>query len=146
MTKKTDSTLKKSIYRILDANINRLREALRVVEEVARFIVGDKKCTQDIKRCRHTVQKILSQLSIEEHQIELCRDSQNDVGKNIKSESEANRNGVEDILMANLHRAEESLRVLEEFFKIYEQDASLQCKKLRFEIYSIEKEMLKKII
>ena len=43
------------ILRIIDANANRLREALRVCEDIARFILSDKRATQEFKSLRHRV-------------------------------------------------------------------------------------------
>ena len=55
------------------------------------------------------------------------------------------RAGYRDIFEANIERVKESLRVLEEFFKLVDLKRSASFKDLRFKIYDIEKMALKKI-
>ena len=97
--------------RLIDANLNRLREGIRVVEDIFRYIYNDKQTSLKLKELRH-----LSRLDIYTDLLE-TRDVNNDVlRESIKSEQ--NREDLYSILIANFKRAQESARVLEEFCKL----------------------------
>lgn len=135
---------KKELLRIIDANLNRLREALRVCEEVTRFILNDKRYTEKIKRIRHSVFTAIRKSSkLDYSSLVSSRDSKRDIGKHTIS-NELKRGGWVDILSANMQRAKESLRVLEEFSKVLDADASLRFKRIRFSVYSLEKVLLER--
>jgi thiamine-phosphate pyrophosphorylase len=131
----------KNIYRIIDANLNRAREGLRVVEEVARFIWEDEKLSKGLKNLRHKLTKI-SRESFDQRFLLQCRDSQSDLGARGMGFYEGKREDVQGIVQANLRRTEEALRVLEEFGKIIKKRSAEQFKKLRFKIYTLEKVIL----
>lgn len=136
---------KNDFLRIIDVNLNRLREALRVCEEIARFIVEDKKTTKKLKSLRH---EILSNLKrskgLNYSSLIASRDSKYDVGKESVA-GELKRKDTCDIMSANLQRAKESVRVLEEFFKIVDRDTALRFKKTRFKIYNIERALIERV-
>ena len=128
------------ILRIIDANINRLMEGLRVIEEVARFILDDTKLTWEIKSLRGKVKEGVLLISKGDDLVSK-RDSASDVGKNMYPASEADRTGISKIITSNVKRAEEAARVLEEFGKMADKDAGRVFKSVRFELYTIEKEL-----
>lgn len=126
-----------SLYRVIDANINRLKEGIRVIEDIARYVYNDKELASKLKRLRH-------QSRIDDLQNLLCsRDSVNDVLRPTVS-SEMNRDSLESIIIANYKRAQESSRVLEEIYKIIEPERSENFKSLRYALYQLEKENLTK--
>jgi len=131
----------KNIYRIIDANLNRAREGLRVVEEVARFIWEDEKLSKGLKNLRHKLTKI-SQENFDQKLLLQCRDSQGDLGAKGMGFYEGKRKDVKGIVQANLRRVEEALRVLEEFGKIIKKSSAEQFKNFRFKLYTLEKEIL----
>lgn len=132
------------ILRIIDANVNRLREALRVCEDIARFILSDKKATQRLKSLRHKVCLAIKGLDTNKRILANFRAPEKDIGrKTIKSER--GRRGVADIFKANIKRAEESIRVLEEFSKLLKPPLSNRFKDMRFELYSLEKSIAEKL-
>ncbi len=117
--------------RLVDANLNRLREGIRVVEDIFRYVYNDKQTALKLKELRH-----LSRL---ENYIELLetRDVKNDVLRtSIKSEQ--NRTNLDSILIANFKRAQESSRVLEEFTKLISIEDSENFKYIRYELYNLE--------
>jgi thiamine-phosphate pyrophosphorylase len=132
---------KKNIYRIIDANLNRAREGLRVVEEVTRFIWEDEKLSKSLKNLRHKLTKI-SQENFDQKLLLQCRDSQGDLGAKGMSLHERKRKDIKAIVQANLRRTEEALRVLEEFGKLIKKDSAEKFKNLRFKLYILEKEIL----
>src|SRR5205823_9165020 len=64
--------------RILDAAANRAREALRVLEDYARFLVNDAFLSRELKRLRHELADALSLLPA--HWLLQARDTPGDVG------------------------------------------------------------------
>ena len=123
--------MNENYLRLIDANLNRLREGIRVVEDIFRYVYNDKQTAIKLKELRH-----LSRL---ENYIELLetRDVKNDVLRaSIKSEQ--NRTDLYSILIANFKRAQESSRVLEEFSKLISIKDSENFKYIRYELYNLE--------
>ena len=124
-----------SLYRVIDANLNRLKEGIRVIEDIARYIANDKALASKLKALRH-------QSRIDDLQnLLVSRDSVNDVLRPTV-ESEMNRNSLESIVIANYKRTQESARVLEEMYKIVDPKHSENFKSLRYALYQLEKENL----
>ena len=48
-------TRRNGLHRVLDANANRAREGLRVMEDAARFILDDGPLASELKAIRHTI-------------------------------------------------------------------------------------------
>jgi thiamine-phosphate pyrophosphorylase len=53
---------------------------------------------------------------------------------------ELNREDVADVYFANTQRCKESLRVLEEFLKLIDSDGAQEAKRLRYQLYALEKD------
>ena len=125
----------KGLYRVIDANLNRLKEGIRVIEDMARYSQNNKELSSSLKNLRHLA-KI--------HDIQALlksRDAQNDVLRpTMKSEME--RSSIDSIIIANYKRAQESSRVLEEIYKVVEPELSERFKNIRYELYTLEKENL----
>lgn len=122
--------------RIIDANLNRACEALRVLEEISRFLLEDKETSEDLKNIRH----ILNSLQDEDYAgLLTARDTEGDVGVNIKNPDR--RSGIETIFKANIKRLQQALRVLAEYCP--ENFESLE--KLRYKSYTLEKNMWDKL-
>ena len=128
-------TFDASLYRVIDANLNRLKEGVRVIEDIARYVNNDKVLASKLKELRH-------QSRIDDIQNLLgSRDSVNDVLRPTVT-SEMNRDSLESIIIANYKRAQESSRVLEELYKIVDPKLSENFKSLRYTLYQLEKENL----
>ncbi|PLY04239.1 MAG: thiamine-phosphate pyrophosphorylase [Arcobacter sp.] len=121
----------KNTLRLIDANLNRLREGIRVVEDIFRYVYNDKETSSKLKSLRH-----LARL---ENYIELLetRDIKNDVLRD-SIKSEQNRSDLYSILIANFKRAQESSRVIEEFCKLESIKDSETFKYIRYELYNLE--------
>jgi len=135
----------KQILRIIDANLNRLTEGVRVCEEIVRFILEEKKLTLAFKRLRHRISSLISSLPVSKESLTDARDVLKDVGK-ISIKPELKRKNWKDIFFANIQRIKESTRVLEEFTKLFDKRKALDIKKIRYQIYEIEKEAVRKIL
>ncbi|MDD5373965.1 MAG: thiamine-phosphate pyrophosphorylase [Sulfurimonas sp.] len=131
----TNNQLSPELFRVIDANLNRLREGIRVVEDIVRYRDNNKELAQKLKLLRHKT-KIKETLEILKE-----RDSVNDVLRST-IKSELNRSDISSIIIANFKRAEESARVLEELYKLFSAEYSENFKYIRYELYTLEKEIL----
>ncbi|HFB53191.1 MAG TPA: thiamine-phosphate pyrophosphorylase [Sulfurimonas autotrophica] len=120
---------------MLDANLNRLKEGIRVVEDIMRYRDNNKELSQKLKSLRHKAR------INETKELLKNRDSINDVLRP-STKSEQTRKDIKSILTANFKRAQESARVLEEIFKLEDVTQSENFKTIRYELYNLEKEIL----
>lgn len=126
-----------NINRIIDANINRAKEGLRVAEEVTRFILNNRVFTRELKKIRHDLDALAVDFPDSLKDLLKQRNSQEDVGKDIY-EGELKRRNLQDIFFANMQRVKESIRVLEEFSKLKDAALAVRFKKIRYRLYVIE--------
>lgn len=129
------------LYRIIDANANRAREGLRVMEDVARFALDDSTLTEIIKDLRHSLKKALDQPAIDRGLMLTSRESIHDEGRGIKTEAELKRQGVRDIAGAAGSRVGEALRSLEECVKAVGGD-SRPIEDVRYRSYDADKQLM----
>jgi thiamine-phosphate pyrophosphorylase len=131
----------RSIFRVLDANLNRMREALRVVEEYFRFISPRPQVAIKLKRLRHDLEKMERAFGPE--RLLDGRDTESDPFANRNRPEEMGRTTPLVIVSAGFKRAQEACRVLEEYAKITEfPSLSEQAKTMRFSLYALEKSFL----
>lgn len=126
------------VARIIDANLNRLTEGLRVVEDVARLALADRRLLAGIRRLRTQVGEDVRQLR---RRFIPSRQSETDPGRAARFDR-AGRKHLDDVLFANFKRAEEAARVLEEMLKLAEPKLAAKLKAVRFELYTLEKQAL----
>jgi len=128
--------MKSNNLRLIDANLNRLREGIRVVEDIFRYIYNDKDTALKLKSLRHKAR------TDNYNQLLETRDVKNDVLRS-SIKSEQNRDDLYSILIANFKRAQESSRVLEEFTKLSSIEDSENFKYIRYELYTLESVLTK---
>ena len=121
-----------SLLRIVDANLNRLKEGIRVIEDLFRYFYEDKALAYELKELRHSIRLECYK------SITTSRDIDGDILK-ISTTSEKNRKSPKDIVISNFKRAEEAARVLEEVCKSIELCDSEFFKSVRYSLYSLEK-------
>lgn len=127
-----------SAFRVLDANANRATEGLRVVEEFLRFHWQDRLLSEMCKSIRHEVSRtVVGLMSIDNRTA--CRSTETDVGVQVQGEAEYSRPALIDVALANVKRATEALRVMEEYSKLFSADAAKQFESLRYRTYTLEK-------
>lgn len=116
---------------------------MRVTEEISRFVLNSRPLTEEFKKIRHSinaaVKKGYSASSLIQN-----RDAARDPGQKIYI-NELKRSGIKDIFFANMQRAKESIRVLEEFSKLKSAALPVSFKNIRYKIYSLEKKAAKLI-
>lgn len=130
------SSMQPALYRILDANLDRAREGLRVIEEWCRFGLEEVALTE---QCKHWRQELAQW-----HHPELrsARNTPDDPGTALTHPQEAIRSSIEQVLQANFARVEEALRVLEEYGKVYRSEMASAVKQMRYEVYTLESRLL----
>ena len=138
---------------MIDANLNRSSEGLRVLEDVARFLLNDAELSQRLKSLRHDLARGTKSLSVE---LLSHRDSEHDVGhpylippreRELSMET-TSLQGLLDLVTANAKRVEESLRVVEELAKLPEVSPLLNSasfEQMRFALYPLERDLISRI-
>ena len=129
--------MQQQILRIIDANVNRISEGLRVLEDIARFVVEDEELSRQLKTIRHQLNSSVEEIGV--HVIE-TRDAVGDVGANFDVIHD--HRDLSSIVRANAKRAQEGIRVLEELSKLPELKSLLSTavlKESRYKIYALEK-------
>lgn len=125
-----------AIPRILDANLDRAREGLRVIEEWCRFALNHADYTEQLKQMRQTVAQWHTP------EIRSARDTPGDLGTALSHPQEEHRQDPQAVLQANLCRVQEALRVLEEYGKLYSSEMGTTFKQMRYQVYTLESRLL----
>jgi len=124
------------IYQIIDANLDRAREGLRVLEDWARFGLGKEKYVEKIKNFRQILGK---------NHLEVYKQSRNrveDKCKGLTHQEQIKRKTSDQIISSNSGRVQEALRVIEEFSRLHNPELSKIASEIRYEIYTIEIDLL----
>lgn len=131
--------IRSSVERIIDANLDRAREGLRVLEDMARFALDDANISGRLKDMRHRL--VLKDMASD---LLTARDAGGDTAAFLNTQEESARPDLFSVLEANAKRTQESLRVLEEMGKLLPQ--TVPFKELRFALYDVEKEMASRLL
>ncbi|MBW4617068.1 MAG: thiamine phosphate synthase [Desmonostoc vinosum HA7617-LM4] len=124
------------VYRILDANLDRAREGLRIIEEWCRFGLNN---SQLAVECKHLRQEIAKWHTSE---LRAARDTPGDPGTELTHPQEEQRASIKLVLQANFCRVQEALRVLEEYSKLYNPNMGKACKQMRYRVYTLESSLM----
>src|SRR3989338_491210 len=152
---KCQMTNEGKIFRIIDANLNRATEGARVVEEICRFILEDEKLTLSFKKIRGLMRRVIRESGNQgagyqgigrSGTLLKKRESVADVGRKSYTKSEGRRESFEGVFVANMKRAQEAVRCLEEFSKLIKPVYGQRFKAIRFKLYQLEKELHPRIV
>jgi len=125
------------ILRIIDANFNRVREGIRVIEDGIRFYFENEEIYRKIKDFRHDFSKIVVEcFGFEE--MRKTREAEKDIGKKF---DKIKRETIKSTIEKNFQRVEEGIRTIEEYSKILKPSFSISFHNLRFKFYEIEKKV-----
>ena len=127
-------------YRIIDANFNRAREALRVMEEYCRFALNSGALSERAKGLRHELCAAVGRL--DPGRLMAGRDTLGDVGVGRKVEEQLGRATVKDCFVAAAKRLTEALRALAEMAQIEDKAVADAVERLRYEAYTLEKDIV----
>ncbi len=122
--------------RVLDVNLNRAREGLRVLEDTARLVWDDNDLFEELRAVRHGLDAVTRKVY---PRLVDARDSDGDPGRVVPEVKKRDRRGL---VAANFRRAQEALRVLEEYGKVFSPSAAARFKAFRYRLYSAEKASL----
>ncbi|HWJ02486.1 MAG TPA: hypothetical protein VNU93_02330, partial [Verrucomicrobiae bacterium] len=128
------------ILRMMDANLNRVAEGLRVVEDVLRFGFEDQIACKAVRALRHRVRDALGGVYAD---LLAGRNVQADPGVSISKEQVLDsKKSVPELLIANLKRAQEGLRVLEESAHLLgNRSLAKEVEGIRFAAYELEQDL-----
>jgi thiamine-phosphate pyrophosphorylase len=127
-----------AVLRLLDANANRAREGLRVMEDYARFVIDDQQLSASLKQIRHDLAGILGPVLAEAI---FHRDTPGDVGVGNKATSELRREDLGEVVVAAGKRLGEALRSIEEYLKTLTPSDAARIEQLRYRFYDIEQRL-----
>lgn len=131
--------MQQSLYRIIDVNFNRAREAARVMEEFARFALNNKSLSGRVKSLRHRLCSYIDKL--DRQQLIMSRDIRNDVGAGLRIDGQMSRSNAQDVFTAAAKRLPEALRALSETIQTLNAEIAAGIEALRFESYALEKDI-----
>ncbi len=135
---------RRETYRILDANFNRAREALRVAEDCGRFALNDPAITAMAKNLRSDLKEILDVMPVDE--FITSRDTPGDIGTEITSPTEPKRENLSDVAVAACKRLTEALRTIEEFSKFVVPAVMFKIERMRYNAYTLEQRLVGRIM
>lgn len=125
-----------AVCRILDANLDRAREGLRIIEEWCRFGLNSSQFSNECKQLRQEL------ASWHTSDLRAARDTPGDPGTELTHPQEERRAGLGTLLQANFCRVEEALRVVEEYGKLYSPSMGAAFKQMRYRVYTLESHLL----
>jgi thiamine-phosphate pyrophosphorylase len=131
--------MERSVYRIIDANFNRSREALRLIEDYCRFALNSLPLTERAKKIRHDLCAAIDRL--DGAKLLSGRDTPGDVGAGLSIDNQMKRGSLDDALTAAAKRLTEALRVLGEVIAPLNRTAAEKIESLRYEVYTLEKDV-----
>jgi len=127
-----------AMERIVDANINRVTEGLRVAEDVCRYAWNNRGLCTRIRDIRHRACRI-----VERKLYIRSRDVAADIlAPGLGCRGVGTSREAKHLAQANLKRAQEGLRVLEEIFATENEDTARGFEELRYAVYLVEQEVL----
>ncbi len=125
------------LVRMIDASLNRAGEGLRVVEDYARMVLDDPHLSGLAKALRHDL--AAAGAAIPDADLHAARDTLRDVGTGLSTAGEVDRASTWAVCAANLKRAQQSLRSLEEYGKLVDASLAGRFESLRYRLYTLEK-------
>jgi thiamine-phosphate pyrophosphorylase len=131
------------LLRLIDANTNRAREAMRMLEDLARFVLDDAELQSRLKSLRHEFTSALrADPALDPGLLLASRDTAGDVGTRSHTPSEDVRTSTSDLAAANAARLTEALRAIEEAAKALPALAVAHAiERIRYRAYDFERDL-----
>jgi thiamine-phosphate pyrophosphorylase len=126
-----------SIERLLDANLDRAREGLRVLEDWCRFALQRPDLVVRLKDLRQRL-GCCHRLSYK-----MARHAASDVAAGLAHPAQMERVDPLAVVAANAGRVQEALRVLEEFGRVLDPELAQEAAWIRYALYDLEVECLR---
>jgi thiamine-phosphate pyrophosphorylase len=125
------------VPRLIDANLDRAREGLRVLEDWARFGLERPDL---VARCKDLRQRLGA---LHHSRYKLARDTAGDPATGLAHPLQAGRHEPAAVLAANAARVQEALRVLEEFGRADDAALAQEAAAVRYALYDLEVAILR---
>ena len=132
-----------TLHRILDANLNRAREAVRVLEDAGRFLLDDRDAVSVCKQMRQTLKRFAD--GVGPGLLLASRNTTGDVGTSVTCEVEQSRSSEAEIATAAAKRLTEALRTLEEYAKLVAPDQAAELEQTRYRVYTLEQSLIERL-
>ncbi len=138
---------RKTALQIIEANLNRLREGIRVAEDLLRYTPGAEGEFRRLKAVRLEAGKAEKKArGALGPRLRRARRLKRDAGRDVTPKGELARSELKELATVNLKRAQEAARTIEEMCKLAgEAVLSRYYKKLRFALYARETEVAAKL-
>lgn len=127
----------RAIRRLLDANLDRAREGLRVLEDWCRFALDSAALVSRIKDLRQRLGRL------HRPAYKLARHTALDAAAGLSHPAQATRLDAAAVLAANAGRVQEALRVLEEFGRLEDPQLAGEAAAIRYLLYDLEVDLLR---
>ncbi|MEY3735444.1 MAG: hypothetical protein RLZZ624_503 [Cyanobacteriota bacterium] len=125
-----------AVDRLLDANLDRAREGLRVLEDWCRFVLERPDLVARLKDMRQRLGLV------HDERYKLARHTATDPAAGLAHPAQEQRGGGWAVVAANAARAQEALRVLEEFGRSRPGALAQEAAAIRYGLYDLETELL----
>lgn len=132
--------MERTAYRIIDANFNRAREAIRVIEEFCRFGLNSAALSERARRLRHELTIAIGKLDA--GRLICSRDTPGDVGVGRTVDKQLERSELRDCFAAACKRLTEALRALAEVTRTGNRSVAEAIEALRYDAYTLEKDIV----
>jgi len=132
--------MERAVYRIIDANFNRAREAIRVIEDFCRFALNSAPLTERAKQLRHKLSAAVDKLGAS--RLISSRDTPGDVGIGKTFDKQLRRTDLNECFIAGCKRLTEALRTLAEMTQTVNRPVAGTIEKLRYAAYTLEKDIV----
>ncbi len=126
-----------TVLRLLDANLDRAREGLRVIEDWCRFGLGRADLVARSKDMRQRLGRL------HDERYKRARDAAGDVASGMAHPAQREREQPQEVVAANCGRVQEALRVLEEFGRGVDDRLAEQAAAVRYALYDLEVDVIR---
>jgi len=129
------------LERLIDANANRASEGIRVLEDLARFVLDRADLCARLKDERHALRAALPAIGSTPERRLASRDTAHDAGTTISTQHESDRSDDRSVAIAGAKRAQEALRALEEVAKV-RSGSGAAFERIRYALYDLERDVV----
>jgi thiamine-phosphate pyrophosphorylase len=125
-----------AVLRLIDANLDRAREGLRVLEDWARFGLERPELVARLKDQRQRLGRLHADA------YKRARHTASDCATGLAHPAQQERREPTQVVAANAARVQEALRVLEEFGRPIDAVLAAEAASIRYALYDLELELL----
>ena len=120
------------VARLIDANLDRAREGLRVVEDWCRFGLERDDLVVRLKDWRQRLGRLHRNI------YKQARSTATDPGAGLSHPAQLERHNPQAVVAANCGRVQEALRVLEEYGRSLDPSLASESAAIRYGLYDLE--------